>query len=781
MYLDEEGERLTDPEIVARITALVIPPAWRDVWISPDPFGHIQATGFDEAGRKQYLYHPRWHERRALAKFDDMVEFARALPALREVVEHDLALGDLSREQVLACATRLLDRGFFRIGSEVYAVTNETYGLATMLKSHATVDGDTISFDYVAKESKRRVQAVIDPEVAELVATLKRRRGGGRRAARLQARRSLVRREVARHQRLPQGRHGPRRLRQGLPHMGRDGAGRGRPGGDRARAKLGKTARKRAIVRAVKEVAFYLGNTPAVARNSYIDPRVFDRYRDGVHDQRQARPDRLRARRDRHPGTDRGGRARPARRLSADAPAGGAGRRAQRPLPITIASGTSARDRSQDSHEDGGRRAVAARADSAGASRARAPCLARGRAPAAPPDRLGGLLARAVAARAADAAPSRDFRMGAQAHSLTLVNSPSGPVAVMASTPEDVRLKLARVHASLTVYTQRLKDADLAEDAKAKELVKAIATLKSKVDTQIAKVDAKRYEKQVGTKAGAWGKTVPVMALDQEKVDADDAFLESVAAELVDLASKSGVAGLDPDDIEVWVHNRFVKEVVAPKQAAVASVVGPHVASIQAELPGSTVKFRGSLARGLKSFRKPDPTTGGVQRFDPTSFDADAFIELSDEDWEVFKGWGVRVRDKLTLVRALALAEQEEDDEYVGKLTRLLAIESKIQRQLRAVPGYSGKFRGSGKAREWVGDFYLLLQPAEKSASQITEGNPYPEGMLTKAGMPAIEARTTSADRHREFTGKAKFIGETHLAIGTDSSLTKTSTWTGWI
>ena len=108
-----------------------------------------------------------------------MIAFARSLPALRSVVEHDIALGDMSREQVLACAARLLDRGFFRIGSEVYAVSNETYGLATMLKRHVTVDGETISFDYIAKESKRRVQAVIDPEVAEIVGTLKRRRGGG--------------------------------------------------------------------------------------------------------------------------------------------------------------------------------------------------------------------------------------------------------------------------------------------------------------------------------------------------------------------------------------------------------------------------------------------------------------------------------------------------------------------------------------------------------------------------------------------------------------------------
>ena len=280
MYLDEEGERLTDAEIVARITALVIPPAWRDVWISPDPFGHIQATGLDEAGRKQYLYHPRWRERRDQAKFDDMVQFARALPALREVVEHDLALADLSREQILACAARLLDRGFFRIGSEVYAVTNETYGLATMLKSHATVDGETIRFDYIAKESKRRVQAVIDPEVAELVATLKRRRGGGdellayKRAGRWCDVRSP---DINAYLKAATGLDvSAKDFRTwGATVLAAVGLAVTEP------TKLSRTGRKRAIVRAVKEVAFYLGNTPTVARSSYIDPRVIDRFNDG--------------------------------------------------------------------------------------------------------------------------------------------------------------------------------------------------------------------------------------------------------------------------------------------------------------------------------------------------------------------------------------------------------------------------------------------------------------------------------------------------------------------
>jgi len=280
MYLDEEGERITDAEIVARIVALVIPPAWQDVWISPDPFGHIQATGIDARGRKQYLYHLRWRVRRDQEKFDDMIAFARALPALRSVVEHDITLGGMSREQVLACAARLLDRGFFRIGSEEYKVTNETYGLATMLKRHVTLNGENIRFDYTAKERKRRVQAIIDPEVAAIVGTLKRRRGGGeellayKRGGRWCDVRSP---DINAYLKAATTRDiSAKDFRTwGATVLAAVGLAVTQP------KQLSAPARKRAIVRAVKEVAFYLGNTPTVARNSYIDPRVFDRYRDG--------------------------------------------------------------------------------------------------------------------------------------------------------------------------------------------------------------------------------------------------------------------------------------------------------------------------------------------------------------------------------------------------------------------------------------------------------------------------------------------------------------------
>jgi DNA topoisomerase IB len=280
VYLDADGERIDDPEVLQRIHELVIPPAWDEVWICPYPGGHIQATGIDQAGRKQYLYHPRWRSRRDQQKFEDMVVFARALPALREHVEAQMQRADLGREQVLACAVRLLDRGFFRVGGEDYAVTNNSYGLATMLKRHVRLRGDVLLFDYPAKHGKRRVQAVVDPVVADVVEQLKDRSGGGPELLAYKAGRRWV--DVR---------------SEDINEYLKDATGEDISAKDFrtwgatvlaavALAVSGEVAatqsgRKRAITRAVKEVAHYLGNTPAVARASYIDPRVFDRYRDG--------------------------------------------------------------------------------------------------------------------------------------------------------------------------------------------------------------------------------------------------------------------------------------------------------------------------------------------------------------------------------------------------------------------------------------------------------------------------------------------------------------------
>src|SRR5438034_428805 len=137
-YLDARGERIEDAEVLERIRELVIPPAWENVWICPHRFGHIQAIGTDAAGRRQYLYHQLWRERRDQEKFDEMIRFARALPRLRRTAARQLAKPGMPRERVLASAVRLLDRGFFRIGTEDYAEQNQTYGLATMQKRHVT-------------------------------------------------------------------------------------------------------------------------------------------------------------------------------------------------------------------------------------------------------------------------------------------------------------------------------------------------------------------------------------------------------------------------------------------------------------------------------------------------------------------------------------------------------------------------------------------------------------------------------------------------------------------
>src|SRR5437773_1767535 len=176
VYLDADGARITDPEVVERIRGLVIPPAWTDVWICPHPMGHLQAVGTDTAGRRQYLYHSRWRERRDQEKYDRVIRFARALPRLRTVVARDIRAVGMPRARVLACAVRLIDRGYFRIGSEAYAEEHGTVGVATLHKEHARVDGGTVVFDYPAKGGKRVVQQVADPDVVDVVRTLKRRR-----------------------------------------------------------------------------------------------------------------------------------------------------------------------------------------------------------------------------------------------------------------------------------------------------------------------------------------------------------------------------------------------------------------------------------------------------------------------------------------------------------------------------------------------------------------------------------------------------------------------------
>jgi DNA topoisomerase-1 len=282
-YLDQDGTRVEDPEVLDRIGELVVPPAWKEVWICPYPMGHIQATGIDARGRKQYVYHRKWRERRDQEKFDAMVRFARCLPTLRERVKRDLGRDELDQRRVLACSVRLLDRGFFRIGGEDYAESNDSYGLATMRKEHVTLTApDFIAFDYPAKSGKRREQAIVDPEVFDIVQTLKRRRGGGDEllAYKDGRRWTDVRSEdingyikaIAHEDFSAKAFRTWNATLLAAVALAVSGPA----------ARMSKTARKRAVTHAVKEVAHYLGNTPAVCRASYIDPRIFDRFDSGL-------------------------------------------------------------------------------------------------------------------------------------------------------------------------------------------------------------------------------------------------------------------------------------------------------------------------------------------------------------------------------------------------------------------------------------------------------------------------------------------------------------------
>jgi DNA topoisomerase I len=282
--LDADGNRIDDPEAIARVNELAIPPAWEDVWICPHPMGHIQATGVDARGRKQYRYHDKWRQRRDQEKFDEMIEFARVLPEIRRRVQEDLETDGMTRERVLACAVRLLDRGFFRVGGEDYAAENESYGLATIHKKHVKLmKGHALRFDYPAKSGQRRVQSIVDPDVYEIVAQLKKRRGGTHEL--------LAYREGRRWRDIKSADINAyiKEITDGRDFSAKDfrtwnatvlAAVALAVSGPQAKAS--RSARKRAETRATKEVARYLGNTPAVCRSSYIDPRLFDRFEGGL-------------------------------------------------------------------------------------------------------------------------------------------------------------------------------------------------------------------------------------------------------------------------------------------------------------------------------------------------------------------------------------------------------------------------------------------------------------------------------------------------------------------
>jgi DNA topoisomerase I len=225
-YVDVDGSRVSDERSLARIRALAIPPAWQEVWICVDPLGHLQATGVDAAGRKQYLYHDAWRAQRDRQKFRRMVEFAEVLPRLRRRLTEGLAGEELDEDRVLACAVRLLDVGLFRIGGEEYAEQGGGLGLATLHKDHVSLRDDAVVFDYPAKSGVRRVHEVRDPNALAVIRALKRRRWRSA-AARLSRRAALDRRPLGGDQRLHQAQSRRWIQRQGLPDLECDGDGRG--------------------------------------------------------------------------------------------------------------------------------------------------------------------------------------------------------------------------------------------------------------------------------------------------------------------------------------------------------------------------------------------------------------------------------------------------------------------------------------------------------------------------------------------------------------------------
>jgi len=279
-YVDDEGTRVPADE-VERIRSLAIPPAWEDVWICPLPNGHIQATGTDAAGRRQYLYHPDWRTRRDQQKFDRVLSIGKELAKTRASVAEHLALDGMPLERAAATAVRLLDLGYFRIGSDAYADENGSFGLTTLERRHVRRDGGRLVFSFVGKSGVEHEIEIDDALSVASVEAMRRRRSKDERL--------MAYKELRRWAALDAGRVNDY-LREST-------------GGDMtakdfrtwhatvlAAAALAesdepgdtKASRARAVRQAMVEVSEYLGNTPAIARASYVDPRVVDLYEGGT-------------------------------------------------------------------------------------------------------------------------------------------------------------------------------------------------------------------------------------------------------------------------------------------------------------------------------------------------------------------------------------------------------------------------------------------------------------------------------------------------------------------
>jgi DNA topoisomerase-1 len=278
-YEDSRGRPIADPDKLRRIDELRIPPAWRDVWISPRPNAKLQATGIDAAGRRQYLYHPEYRARQEQAKYDKLIRFAERVPDVRKALSKDLDREQFSPEWTCALAVKLINLGWFRVGSDRYAKKYRTFGITTLNKSHVSVRGSRVSFKYRGKHRVWVRTAVVDPELAAATKALLSLPGGRR----------LFRYE------LPDGMYcnlSSRKLNEYIrEHMGEEFTAKDfRTWGGTLIAAIAfaehgipetATEAKRTVAAVMRTVGERLGNTPAVARSSYVSPAVVEQYLDG--------------------------------------------------------------------------------------------------------------------------------------------------------------------------------------------------------------------------------------------------------------------------------------------------------------------------------------------------------------------------------------------------------------------------------------------------------------------------------------------------------------------
>lgn len=283
-YVDSSGQRVEDPEVLERCRDLVVPPAWEQVWICPYPNGHVQAYGIDAAGRGQYIYHPQWRERRDRAKHDHALEVGSRLPGARGRVTRDLQLPGMPRDKALAVVFRLLDVGLFRLGGESYAAKNDSHGVSTLLRSHVTARRDgTVRFQFPAKSGKDQDITIEDPDVHAAVRTFLRRRDPSDRLVAWRKPGSpatwhtVSSADVSGYVKERLGSDASAKVFRTwhatvLAAQLLEAAGPA-PSSDRKR--------KTVVTGVVRTVAGELGNTPTVARASYIDPRLFDLWERG--------------------------------------------------------------------------------------------------------------------------------------------------------------------------------------------------------------------------------------------------------------------------------------------------------------------------------------------------------------------------------------------------------------------------------------------------------------------------------------------------------------------